>query len=293
MNAGNAARIAGPPEFPRRNGMWPEPCGRSSPAGFFGARREENCALPRIPLPTMRASMAPVTVPGTSASWVLNRDNKQEPMNALRAPSTPQFEPFLSGASFPSTRLFTAEEYQRMAELGVIGEDEPVELIEGSIVRMAAKNHRHAMATKRVNRLFSARLADSVIVSVQDPVLLNDLSEPEPDVALIRPPDERYIENHPRPEDVLLVLEIADSSLSYDRDVKCPLFARNGIIQCCLLNLPSRELEDYRDPSPEGYRSKRTYAEDETFNLVAFPKLAIRVKDLLPPIATRSRRRKR
>jgi Uma2 family endonuclease len=180
-----------------------------------------------------------------------------------------------------------------MAELGVIGEDEAVELIEGRIVRMAAKDHKHVIATNRVNRFFSSKLADSVIVSVQNPILLNDLSEPEPDIALVKPPDERYIENHPTPEDIFLVLEVADSSLPYDRDVKCPLFARNGIIQFCLLNLQTRELEDYRDPSPEGYRSKRTYGENETFNLVAFPNLSIKVKDLLPPVDTRSRRKRR
>jgi hypothetical protein len=99
----------------------------------------------------------------------------------------------------------------------------------------------------------------------------DDFSEPEPDIALVRPPDERYVANHPRPEDVFLILEIADSSLPYDRDVKCPLFARNGILQ-----LQTRELEDYREPSAEGYRSKKTYAEDESFNLVAFPKLSIK-----------------
>jgi len=191
----------------------------------------------------------------------------------------------------PESRLFTADEYQRMAEAGVIGEDEAVELIEGRIVRMPAKDHRHAISTKRANRLFSIRLADSVIVSVQDPILLNDLSEPEPDIALVQTPDERYIENHPRPADIFWVLEIADTSLAYDRDVKCPLFARNGIIQFCLLNLQTRELEDYRDPGPEGYRSKKTYREGESFDLVAFTAVSIRIRDLLPPVDTRSKRK--
>ncbi|MBI4474864.1 MAG: Uma2 family endonuclease [Acidobacteria bacterium] len=179
-----------------------------------------------------------------------------------------------------------------MAESGVIGEDEAVELIEGRIVYMAAKDHKHAVATKRVNRFFSSKLADHVIVSVQDPILLNDFSEPEPDIALLQPPDERYLESHPRPADILLVLEIADTSLPYDRDVKGPLFARNQIIEFCLLNLQTRELEDYRDPSPEGYRSKRTYREEEIFNLVAFPDLSIKVKDLLPPADTKKRKRR-
>ena len=213
-------------------------------------------------------------------------------MSSLRIPVSSKSEPLTLRGDLPESRLFSAGEYQRMAESGVIGEDEAVELIEGRIVYMAAKDHKHAVATKRVNRFFSSKLADHVIVSVQDPILLNDFSEPEPDIALLQPPDERYLESHPRPADILLVLEIADTSLPYDRDVKGPLFARNQIIEFCLLNLQTRELEDYRDPSPEGYRSKRTYREEEIFNLVAFPDLSIKVKDLLPPADTKRRKRK-
>lgn len=196
------------------------------------------------------------------------------------------------------TRLFTASEYQTLADIGVLGEDERVELIEGRIVRMAAKNVNHAIATKRANRLFIKLLSEQVIVSVQDPILLNNYSEPEPDIVLVAPPDERYLANHPTPKDIFLVLEIAESSLAYDRDVKCPLFAQNGIVQFCLLNLQTRELEDYREPGPNGYRSKHTYAAEQSFTLVAFPKFTILVKELLPPLpkdsrVTNGRRRKR
>src|SRR5262245_52379742 len=141
-------------------------------------------------------------------------------MSSLRVPTSLQPEVLTLRATIPESRLFTAGEYERMAELGVIGEHEAVELIEGRIVQMAAKNHKHVIAANRVNRVFSSKLADRVIVSVQNPILLNDFSEPEPDIALVKPPDERYIENHPGPKDILLLLEIADSSLSYDREVK-------------------------------------------------------------------------
>jgi Uma2 family endonuclease len=190
-------------------------------------------------------------------------------------------------------RLFTAEEYQRLADIGVLGEDDRVELIEGRIVKMAPKNIKHAMATKRVNRYFTRLLGDHVVVGVQDPILLNDYSEPEPDIVLAAPPEEQYFDHHPTPGEIYLVLEIADSSLPYDRDVKCPLFARNKIIQFCLLNLQSRELEDYRNPSRNGYRSKQTYTEEESFNLVVFPEISVRVKDLLPPIKAAVKRRKK
>jgi Uma2 family endonuclease len=185
-----------------------------------------------------------------------------------------------------------------LADIGVLGEDERVELIEGRIVRMAAKNVNHAIATKRATRLFIRLLGDQVIVGVQDPILLNDYSEPEPDIVLVKPPDERYLANHPTPQDIFLVLEIAESSLVYDRDVKCPLFAQNGIVQFCLLNLQTRELEDYREPGANGYRSKRTYNAEQSFTLVVFPDLSIHVNDLLPPLpkgssVTHGKRRKK
>src|SRR5205085_1527672 len=119
-------------------------------------------------------------------------------------------------------RLFTAQEYQRMADLGLFGEDERVELIEGRIVQMAAKNMNHAIATKRANRCLMKLLGDRAVVGVQDPILLNDYSEPEPDIVLARPPDERYLDHHPKPEEIFLVLEIAETSLAYDRNEKCP-----------------------------------------------------------------------
>jgi Uma2 family endonuclease len=197
----------------------------------------------------------------------------------------------LNGPGGP--RLFTADEYQKLADVGILGEDDRVELIEGRIVRMAAKNIKHAMATKRANRYFTRLLGDRAVVCVQDPILLNDYSEPEPDIVLAAPPEDRYFDHHPRPKEIYLVLEIADSSLPFDRDVKCPLFAYNKIVQFCLLNLQNRELEDYRQPSRNGYRSKQTYSEAEVFNLVAFPEISIKVRDLLPPDKATAKRRKK
>jgi Uma2 family endonuclease len=90
--------------------------------------------------------------------------------------------------------------------------------------------------------------------------------------------------HHPKPEDIYVVLEAADSTLAYDRDELGPWLAQNGVLQYCLLNIRGRELEDYREPSSNGYRTKRTYAEHESFSLVAFPDIAIQVSDLLPPV---------
>lgn len=190
-------------------------------------------------------------------------------------------------------RLFTASEYQHLADIGVLGEDERVELIEGRIVQMAPKNVSHAIATSRANRTFNKLPGDVAEVRVQDPILLNDYSEPEPDIVLVAPPDDCYLDHHPKPKDIFLILEIAESSLAYDREVKGRLYARNGIIQYCLLNLNDRELEDYRHPGRDGYRSKQTYAENQSFNLAAFPDISIRVSELLPPVKKTMKRRRK
>jgi Uma2 family endonuclease len=211
----------------------------------------------------------------------------------IQSPIKPKSEQLAIWERVLGVRLFTAAEYQQMAELGILGEDERVELIEGRILQMTAKNVNHAIATKRAIRWFTRALGDKVILGAQDPILLNDFSEPEPDIVLAAPPDDLYLENHPTPKDIFLVMEIAESGLAYDREVKCPLFAQNGIIQFCLLNLQSRELEDYREPEPSGYRTKQTYSENESFNLVAFPKVSVRVKELLPPIKPAAKRRKK
>lgn len=211
----------------------------------------------------------------------------------INLPTEPGISPDFSRNGSLGLRKISAAEYQQMIEIGIFHEDERIELIEGRIVQMAPKNLKHALATTRTNRFFQKHIGDRALIRIQDPILLNDFSEPEPDVVLVAPPDERYLENHPKPEDILFVLEIADSSLPYDRDVKCPLFAQNGIRQFCLLNLQSRELEDFREPGPNGYRSKQTFTEEQSFNLVAFPKVSIKVKDLLPPVATADKRRRK
>jgi Uma2 family endonuclease len=190
-------------------------------------------------------------------------------------------------------RLFTAREYQRLADLGLLGEDERIELIEGLIVQLPPKSPPHAAATTRANMLLQRLVGEAAVISVHNPILLDDLSEPEPDLVLAYLPDERDLEHHPTPEDIYFVMEIADSSVSYDRDVKGPLYAQNGIRQYCLLNLQDRELEDYREPSPNGYRTKRTYTADESFTLAAFPKISVKVSDLLPPLKAPARRRRK
>lgn len=185
---------------------------------------------------------------------------------------------------FPGVlRLFTTNEYEKMAEAGILDEDERVELIAGRILQMSPKGLGHAVASDRANRCLLTRLGGRAIVRNQNPIRLDDASEPEPDLVLAEPHEKEYADHHPTAAEVLLVLEVADSSLAYDRNAKSTLYSRAGIPQFLILNLKAREIEDYRDPEPDGYRTKETYRSDENFALLAFPDVSISVAELLPP----------
>jgi Uma2 family endonuclease len=180
-------------------------------------------------------------------------------------------------------RPFTVVEYYKMVETGILRPDERVELIEGRIIEMSTKGIRHAATNDRASDCFRKHLAGRVIVRNQNPIHLNDASEPEPDIVLAVPQEKGYFDHHPTPPEVLLVLEIADMSLSTDPYTKSRLYATAGISQYCLINLQSREIEDYREPGPEGYHSKQTYKAGQDLSLVAFPDVVIGVDELMPP----------
>jgi Uma2 family endonuclease len=178
---------------------------------------------------------------------------------------------------------FTADEYRRMGEAGILPEDARVELIGGEIIRMSPTGHRHVAGVNRCNRLFSRAVGERALVSIQNPVDLGPHDEPEPDVSLLRPRTDDYADELPRPADVLLLVEVADSSLEYDRQTKLPLYAGAGIPEAWLLNLREGRLEVHREPGPEGYLVSRVYRPGERVAALAFPDLEIAVADLLPP----------
>jgi len=154
-------------------------------------------------------------------------------------------------------RLFTVDEYYRMAKAGLFSEDDRLELIEGEVVEMSPIGSRHAACVKRLNRLLSRLVADRLLIGVQDPIRLGRYSEPQPDLTLLQPRDDFYAQAHPEPEDVLLVVEVAETSAAYDREVKVPLYARSGIPEVWLVDLETGQVEVYRKPSPKGYREVR------------------------------------
>jgi Uma2 family endonuclease len=182
-------------------------------------------------------------------------------------------------------RRFTVDEYCRMTEAGILTAEDRVELIEGEIVQMAAIGVEHAFAVGAFNRLLGAALGDRAILWPQNPVRLSDSTMPQPDILLLQPPIDRYRMRHPRPEDVLLAIEVADTTHRYDRLVKMPLYARAGIPEAWLADLPGEALEVYRQPSPAGYQRVARIARDGIVGPEVFPDVTVAVEAVLasPP----------
>ena len=178
-------------------------------------------------------------------------------------------------------RRFTVDQYHRMAEAGVLTEGDRVELIEGEIVEMTPIGSRHAAAVDRLNALVGAALRGRAIVRVQNPVRLGARSEPQPDLAVLRLRVDFYAGAHPGAGDVLLVVEVADASLDYDRAVKLPLYARAGIPEAWLVDVERPALTVHRAPSADGYRDVREARAGERLTLVAFPETSLAVDDCL------------
>ena len=204
----------------------------------------------------------------------------QSPSPTTNPPETP-------AAAVPTRerRKFTVAEYYRMAEVGILKPDEKVQLIEGEIIVMAPIGPGHAWDVALSIPLFSRLAEGRFMLQIQNPVHLNDSSEPEPDIMLMRLRPEGYSQAHPTPADVLLVIEVADSSLAYDRDVKAHLYGRNGIPETWVKNLPEDCIERFTGPGPDGYSQHTFHRRGETITPVSFPDLELAVADLLPPPA--------
>ncbi len=178
-------------------------------------------------------------------------------------------------------RRFTADEYYAMARAGVFTDSDRVELIEGEIQTMTPIGPLHAVAVDRAAYALMRGVQQGAVVRVQGPIRLNALNEPQPDIALLSPPADFYRNAHPRPEDVLLVVEIAESSLRYDREVKATLYARHGIVEYWLVDLTSGTITSYTSASIEGYRQTVKRACGESLAPTSLPCCSICVDDLL------------
>jgi Uma2 family endonuclease len=185
------------------------------------------------------------------------------------------------GSSAARRRRFTTDEYHAMAEAGVLAEDERVELIAGEIVRMMPIGSQHAGCVRELNRQLSRGLGDRALLAVQDPIVLDDASEPEPDIAVLRFREDNYRSLHPKPADVLLIIEVADTSADYDRNVKLPLYAQAGIPEAWLVRLREACIEIHRNPGTTGYQEMRTLRSGDIVAPLAFPELELAVAGIL------------
>ena len=165
-------------------------------------------------------------------------------------------------SSTPKTLLqrhrLSVTDYHCMGDAGIFHEGDSVELIDGEVIDMAPIGSNHAGTVKLLSNIMKIAVGTQAIVSTQDPVVLDSFSEPEPDIALLKPRDDYYRTFHPGPEDVLLIIEVADSSLQYDRKVKMPLYARHGIFEAWLVDLENGQLLIHQNPQAGQYQTITT-----------------------------------
>lgn len=178
-------------------------------------------------------------------------------------------------------RRFSVSEYYRMVEAGILGKDERAELIEGVIVEMAPMCSRHAACVDRLNRHLNRLVGNTSLVRVQSPIRLDDASEPEPDLALLKPREDFYSQEHPGPSDVLLAIEVSDTSAEYDIEIKLPLYARAGIPETWLVNLTTETVEVHSRPASGEYRQTLRAKRGETLKSEAVSGLEIAANDVL------------
>lgn len=178
------------------------------------------------------------------------------------------------------THRFTVDEYYRMAETGILKPDARVELIEGEIVDMMPTGPFHSGAVYELNLNFTKLASGRWFVAIQGPLHVDEHNEPEPDLMLLRPPGRQYKLAHPTPEDVFLVIEVSDSTLVRDQMTKLPLYAKAGIEEVWILNVPQKQLEVYRQPHFTGYETKQIVREGE-FAPTAFPDALVNITELL------------
>ncbi len=182
----------------------------------------------------------------------------------------------LSRYQVPRHRL-TVRDYHRLGEAGILGEDDRIELLEGQLVEMASIGPRHALAVDALTEVLVMAAAGRAAVRVQNPIVLDDISEPQPDFTLVRRPWQGYPDAHPRPPDVYLLIEVADSSLEFDLGAKLELYARAGIREFWVVDLTNNRVLVHRSPCDGGYESISSVDMAGTLQVAALPEVTIPV----------------
>ena len=177
--------------------------------------------------------------------------------------------------------FFTVDEYYLMAQGGVFAQDDRIELIEGEVIEMSPIGKRHSGCVNRLNKLLNRSVGERAIVSVQNPISIDEFSEPQPDLAILTPRADFYSNSHPTPADVLIVVEIADTSVDYDRGVKLPLYARAGIPEAWLIVLLKDVIEVHSEPKDGKYQRVQRLKRGKTIVSSSVAGLSVKVDDVL------------
>jgi Uma2 family endonuclease len=180
-------------------------------------------------------------------------------------------------------RPLTLDDYHRMISTGIIHDNDRVELIAGQIFNMAAKGTKHTLCTRKLFKQILNLVGDRADVQSQDPIVLSNNSEPEPDIVIAKLRADEYFDSHPAPVDIILVIEVADSTLNFDREIKLPLYAAAGISEYWIVNLIDNRLEIYRQPEGSIYANNQILTPPRSVPLPTFPELNLEISAIFPP----------
>jgi Uma2 family endonuclease len=183
--------------------------------------------------------------------------------------------------ALPIRKIFTVNEYHKMIDSGLFVGNSNYELIEGEIIKKMTQGEYHISCINRLNRIFSRRCGDEVIVSIQNAITISDISEPEPDVTLLRFQEDFYASGKATTKDVLLLIEVSDSTVSYDRTTKIRLYAEAGVQEVWLVNLPKQVLEVHSEPNNGKYKLVKKLSKNEIISPKLLPDINIKISEIL------------
>jgi Uma2 family endonuclease len=183
-------------------------------------------------------------------------------------------------------KYWTVQEYHQMSDLGILDPSKRSELIAGQIILMTSKGTPHVLTLRLLATAIENALGDrsAVFVSTQDPIRLDNFSEPEPDLVIVKGTILDYAKHHPVPEDIYLVVEVADSTLKQDCEIKDKLYARSSIAEYWVIDIKNRQVRIFRDPTPMGYGSQLILTETHSVSPLAFPEIMLSIASILPPV---------
>lgn len=184
-------------------------------------------------------------------------------------------------ASAPRFRRFNVTEYYQMAKAGILKPDDRVELLEGEIVTMSPIGNQHAVCVRRLIKLLVGLVGDQGVVDVQNPIHLDDFTEPQPDLTVSKPRMDLYAAHHPTSADVLLIIEVADTTLRFDQRVKTRLYAKAGIPEVWIVDIAHEQIIGYTDPVAQRYETTKSCKRGETVSSEMVPVITIAVNDIL------------